>query len=175
MSNPKGRPKLPYVPRYCIRCGKRIEKTMSLRFYYITEYCSVECKIADSMITKECSICGEKFKVKPYDHKTVRCESCRNAIKQGAKPCACCGEFIYHHSPLHFGRHEYCSIRCMVEHLGNQIRFCINCKLPLVSKNGSTESYNNTTKHQNCEMFKLRIKNMATWSKKKMEEYENIK
>lgn len=158
-----GRPKVPFVQRYCLNCGKPIPKKVSLMFYYVVEYCCAACKKEHSLIEKICDICGEKFKVLPVDKHQTRCSACKEYIRKGAKPCAHCNKLMFYHSPLVFGRKEYCCIECMKQDMGNNIRYCINCNLPIVCSNGSMKYYHNRTKHKNCKLFFKQLQNIKLY------------
>jgi len=165
-SKKTGRPKIPFVQRYCLNCGKPIPKKTSILFYYVLEYCCVACKKEHMLIEKTCGICGEQFKVLPVDANQTRCNTCKEHIRNGAKPCAHCNKLMFYYTPLLFGRKEYCSIDCMKKDMGANIRYCVNCKLPIVCSNGSINYYHNRTKHKNCQLFQTQLQNTKIWTRR---------
>ncbi len=157
------RSRVSYVKRYCLYCGKEIPKRVCLKFYYLLEYCSRKCKTSATKIEKVCDCCSSKFNVSPRKKDETKCPTCRKYIKKGAKPCAYCNKLMFYYSPLVFGNKEYCCISCMVNDLGNKIRYCVKCKYPLSCSNGSMDYYHKRTTHKNCKLFKHYIDNMKTY------------
>jgi hypothetical protein len=117
-----------------------------------------------------CDVCGVEF----WTSKTNPAEYCKSCTKKSQaitakykKKCSNpnCTHLIKFVTEIRFGRQKYCSLNCFMEHMGDKIRYCFKCKLPLFSSNGDWNEYNRKVRHMDCEKAIYFIKKLEDKSK----------
>lgn len=109
------------VYKICTVCKKEFAVTPSLAEK--REFCSLACRGASqqTLVEKECSVCGKSFKIKAYRKSTATCsKECGYVAKKIKKICVTCGiEFLV---PKSRENAKACSNACARDVRGNSIK-----------------------------------------------------
>ncbi len=158
--------------RYCKYCHKPIPKVhgLSVKTYSIKEFCNREHYMLFHRVTRICQECGVEFE----SHKSKSDTHCANCVNKKAedmkyrKKCAnpTCTNLIHHKTILRFGKKKFCSLNCLIEFLGANLRRCNKCNNPLVSLNGNLNDYIKHKSHLHCEKTIFFFKKMEEIAKR---------
>ena len=162
MGKKLGRKPLEYEVRLCKNCTGEIPKNKgeSIKRYAIKEYCCRECALESTKVELKCEYCGSYYKIGKYKSTTSNyCPKCLKKIKNGAIKCSSdeCFNIFNHHSPIKWGRQQFCTPLCLIDHLrtlGVGPRYCTICGEILSSSSGCATTYLKTKTHKNCDLFK---------------------
>ena len=106
----------------CDHCGKEFQRFHSMAKKYKTHYCDNSCAVAKKTagtFTRECEVCGEKFKVKQNNKDSHRycSHKCRGKSDQKRieVPCMWCGNIV-EKIPAHIKKTTFCSCSCRAKH-----------------------------------------------------------
>ena len=158
--------------KICKYCGKPIPKVqgLSVKTYSIKEFCTREHYMLFHHVKCTCLDCNVEF----WKHKSNvsnYCPSCTKKSKSVTtaykKKCGNdkCTHLIRFPTAIQFGKCKFCCLNCFLEFMGDKIRYCFKCKLPLFSSNGDWNEYNRKVRHMDCEKAIYFIKKLEDKSK----------
>jgi len=143
--------------RFCKHCQQPIPKTqgLSVKTYSIKEFCCREHYMLFHRVTKTCPECGIEFE----NYKSSKDKHCSACASKKAEDLMCkkkcanptCMHLMHYKTIIRFGGRRFCSLKCFVDFMGENLRRCKNCNNPLFSLNGSLIDYVTHSMHQNCD------------------------